>query len=275
MEFRFIDGMSFKAFFVQNESLFPMLFEQALRTNLIYEGLCDIEYFERTDFWHYFQSVCVLFIDERIDELHENAIERGNMAAKYGMPMESIMKLIGSLRHVFWTYVKEYTQSTDCGVEHFFDWQEKIDTAIDRFADRYMAGFLTYNNELLASQREMINSLSVPIISLSDQISVLPLVGTMDTFRAKRIQERVLESIAAQRIQHMVIDLSGVAYMDTSVVGHLFRIVEGINILGCKATVTGIRPEIANTIIQLGINLSDKVETKATLQQALEMEQTV
>ncbi|WP_231705796.1 STAS domain-containing protein [Effusibacillus lacus] len=68
----------------------------------------------------------------------------------------------------------------------------------------------------------------------------------------------------------MIIDLSGVAYMDTAVVGHLFRIVEGIALLGCKAVLTGIRAEIANTMIEMGITITEKVTTKGTLQQALE-----
>jgi anti-anti-sigma regulatory factor len=85
------------------------------------------------------------------------------------------------------------------------------------------------------------------------------------------LQEQVLNQIGLLRINRIIIDLSGVAYLDTAVVKHLFRIVEGISILGCKAIVTGIRPEIANTMIELGLTLTDQVETRGSLQQALEV----
>ncbi|MBM6617632.1 STAS domain-containing protein [Bacillus suaedaesalsae] len=116
----------------------------------------------------------------------------------------------------------------------------------------------------------MIDELSVPIIPLTERTAILPIVGTMDTFRAKRLQEKALLEIERQKFKRMIIDLSGVAYMDTAVVSHLFKIVDGFMLLGCEAIVTGIRSEVANTMIELGVSIADRVITKADLQQALE-----
>lgn len=67
-----------------------------------------------------------------------------------------------------------------------------------------------------------------------------------------------------------MVDVSGVAYIDKAAVGHVFRIAEGIAILGCKAIVTGIRPEIANIMVDMGISISGQVEIQSTLQKAIE-----
>ena len=110
----------------------------------------------------------------------------------------------------------------------------------------------------------------MPVIQLTDSIAILPIVGTLDTLRAKKIQENVLVQIYQLKLKRIIIDLSGVPYMDTAIVSHLFKIVNGIAIQGCKATITGIRPEITNTMVELGIAFHDKAETRGTLQQALE-----
>jgi anti-anti-sigma factor len=101
-------------------------------------------------------------------------------------------------------------------------------------------------------------------------LAVLPLVGTIDTFRTQRIQEITLEKISLNKTEKLIIDLSGVIYMDTAVVSHLFKIVDGIEMMGCKAVITGIRSEIANTMINLGVSFAGKVETRGTLEKALE-----
>ena len=92
----------------------------------------------------------------------------------------------------------------------------------------------------------------------------------MDTYRAKRLQEKTLREIEKNKFKKIIIDLSGVAYLDTAVVAHMFKIIDGFRLLGCNAVVTGIRSEVANTMIELGVALNDKVETRADLQQALE-----
>ncbi|PKR83678.1 hypothetical protein CWO92_17990 [Heyndrickxia camelliae] len=115
----------------------------------------------------------------------------------------------------------------------------------------------------------MIEDLNVPIIPLTDSMAILPIIGMVDTKRAKNIQLRVLEQIHKQELKHVIIDLSGVAYLDTGVLSHLFNIINGIRIQGCNAVLTGIRPEITNSIVELGIDLHEKVETKGTLKQAI------
>ena len=91
----------------------------------------------------------------------------------------------------------------------------------------------------------------------------------MDTYRAKKIREKTLYRISQLKAQKLIIDISGVPFVDTAVVNHLFKIVKGIKLLGCSTILTGIGPEIADTMIELGVEIDNELVTKSNLQQAL------
>lgn len=86
----------------------------------------------------------------------------------------------------------------------------------------------------------------------------------------KKIRERTLVRVKELKAQQLIIDISGVPFVDTAVVSHLFKIVKGIKLLGCSTILTGISPEIADTMIELGIEIDKDLKTRADLQQALQ-----
>lgn len=124
----------------------------------------------------------------------------------------------------------------------------------------------------LNAQREMILELSSPVITLSKRTALLPLVGDIDTERAKFILENTLSTCAKRLIEHLLIDLSGVVVVDTMVAHQIFKLVEALKLIGVTSTLSGIRPEIAQTAVQLGINFSD-ITIKSNLAQALNYHQ--
>ncbi|MCL6452049.1 MAG: STAS domain-containing protein [Alicyclobacillus sp.] len=203
-------------------------------------------------------------------ELNRHGKEFGKSAAKQDHPLVLILELTEAFRTTLWDFLYQYHVNHPLSADEVFHLQRQYNGMLDAYLSQYYIAYIDYKNEILRSHREAIDDLSVPVIPLSDTQAILPLVGTIDTHRAKTIQEKTLQQISQLRLEHIVIDVSAVAFLDTAVVGHLFRIIEGIGLLGCEATITGIRPEIANAMISLGISLSGKVETKATLQQALE-----
>jgi rsbT co-antagonist protein RsbR len=108
--------------------------------------------------------------------------------------------------------------------------------------------------------------LSVPVIPIADKICILPIVGNVDTYRAKKIHEKTLVHLNELKAQQLIIDISGVPFVDTAVVNHLFKIVKGIKLLGCSTILTGIGLEIADTMIELGIEIDSDVKTRSDLQ---------
>ncbi|MDM5318080.1 STAS domain-containing protein [Fictibacillus sp. b24] len=129
-----------------------------------------------------------------------------------------------------------------------------------------------YSQEKLIAQQEMIHELSSPVIALNNHMGLLPLIGIIDTQRAKLIVENTLEQCTEKEITHLFIDLSGVLIIDTMVAQQIFSLIETLGLIGVKCTLSGIRPEIALTAVQLGLSF-EKVSIKSSLAQAIGSQQ--
>jgi len=125
-----------------------------------------------------------------------------------------------------------------------------------------------YAQRRLKAQQEMIRELSSPVILIDKKTGVLPLVGDIDTGRARYILENTLAECVDKNVEHLFIDLSGVIMVDTMVAHQLFQIIESLNLIGVKSSISGIRPEIAQTAIQLGISF-ENISVTSTLERAL------
>jgi ribose transport system substrate-binding protein len=129
-------------------------------------------------------------------------------------------------------------------------------------------------DEIIATQQALIRELSTPIIPVSAAILVAPLIGTIDTRRARQITAAVLEAASQKNTQVLIIDITGVAVVDTSVINHLLQMARAVRLLGTQVLLVGVSPEVAQTIVQLGIDLSSIV-TRSTLQAGLEYAVTI
>ncbi|CAM3216704.1 STAS domain-containing protein [Filibacter tadaridae] len=117
-------------------------------------------------------------------------------------------------------------------------------------------------------QKIALQELSASLIPVFEKISVMPLVGTIDTERAKLIMENLLEGVVKQRAEVVLLDITGVPVVDTMVAHHIIQAADAVRLVGSKCMLVGIRPEIAQTIVALGINLQD-FTTTSTLQKGM------
>jgi rsbT co-antagonist protein RsbR len=118
-------------------------------------------------------------------------------------------------------------------------------------------------------QKIALQELSAPLIPIFENITIMPLVGTIDTERAKQIMENLLTGVVKHRAEVVLIDITGVPVVDTMVAHHIIQASEAVRLVGAKCLLVGIRPEIAQTIVNLGIDLS-QVITKNSLQKGME-----
>jgi rsbT co-antagonist protein RsbR len=118
-------------------------------------------------------------------------------------------------------------------------------------------------------QKIALQELSASLIPVFEKISVMPLVGTIDTERAKLIMENLLEGVVKQRAEVVLLDITGVPVVDTMVAHHIIQAADAVRLVGAKCMLVGIRPEIAQTIVTLGINLND-FTTTSTLQRGMQ-----
>ncbi|ALV31420.1 STAS domain-containing protein [Streptomyces sp. CdTB01] len=122
--------------------------------------------------------------------------------------------------------------------------------------------------ELISRQRRQMLEVATPVISLWQGIVAVPLIGTLDSARSQVVMETLLDAIVEQRAAHVILDITGVPTVDSLVAQHLMKTVAAARLMGAECIISGIRPAIAQTIVQLGIDLGSIV-TRATLADAL------
>jgi rsbT co-antagonist protein RsbR len=128
---------------------------------------------------------------------------------------------------------------------------------------------ITSQLEIIQGQNAMLDEMSVPVIQIWENILLLPLVGMIESRRAAQVMENLLESVGRTNSQIVIIDITGVPVVDTSVASYLVRAVQATQLLGCQSILVGISPEIAQTLVGLGVDFS-RITTRATLQNGLE-----
>ncbi|HZQ96656.1 MAG TPA: STAS domain-containing protein [Candidatus Sulfotelmatobacter sp.] len=127
--------------------------------------------------------------------------------------------------------------------------------------------YLKSREEVIRRQQEDMLELSTPVVKLWEGILALPLIGTLDSARTQVVMESLLEAIVQTNSRVAIIDITGVPTVDTVVAQHLLKTVTAARLMGADCIISGVRPQIAQTIVHLGINLLD-VTTKATLSDA-------
>lgn len=142
-----------------------------------------------------------------------------------------------------------------------------VSELLDAFGLYTMDVFLKTREDLIRRAQEDMLELSTPVVQLWDGILALPLIGTLDSARTQVVMETLLEAIVSTNSKIAIIDITGVPTVDTVVAQHLLKTVTASRLMGAECIISGIRPQIAQTIVHLGINLLD-VSTKATLRDA-------
>jgi rsbT co-antagonist protein RsbR len=127
---------------------------------------------------------------------------------------------------------------------------------------------MTLQDQVIAAQQAALRELSTPLIPLADHVVAMPLIGSVDSMRAQQIVEELLAGVSAHRATTAIIDITGVPVVDTQVAGAFLRAAQAVELLGARVVITGIRPEVAQTLVGIGVNLGSIV-TRATLQDGI------
>ncbi|MPZ76277.1 MAG: STAS domain-containing protein [Deltaproteobacteria bacterium] len=140
-------------------------------------------------------------------------------------------------------------------------------TLLDKLGLYTVEAYQQSRESVIARQQQELLELSTPVVQLWDHIVALPLIGTLDSARTQVVMERLLEKVVQTGASIAIIDITGVPTVDTLVAQHLLKTVAAARLMGADCIISGIRPQIAQTIVHLGVNLADVI-TKATLADA-------
>src|SRR5574341_2114424 len=146
---------------------------------------------------------------------------------------------------------------------------DAYEPAANRIANTVAVGFVQERERVIRQQQEAIRELSTPVLQVRERLLILPIIGVIDTQRARQLMEQLLRGIRTNRAKVVVIDITGVAAMDATVANHLVQTVEASRLLGAIVIVTGLSPEIAQTLVNIGVDLG-KMNTVGDLQGGIE-----
>ncbi|WP_245798338.1 STAS domain-containing protein [Cnuella takakiae] len=149
-----------------------------------------------------------------------------------------------------------------------YDFTLRISKLVDSFGITTFETFIKGREEVILRQTDEISEISTPVIRVWDGIVALPIIGTLDSARTQVVMENLLQQIVDTGSSIAILDISGVPAVDSLVAQHLIKTVSATRLMGAECIISGIRPEIAQTVVHLGIDLSNIV-TKASLASAL------
>lgn len=209
-------------------------------------------------------------IEGKEKELQAFAKQEGIAWATHSIDLSFKLEWVQAIRRTIWVFIEKYKESNSEQAKfEFFLLEKEINTRVDSFLNTFFISYSTYKDSLLTAHRELVENLSVPIIPINTSVSILPLIGSVDSFRTNILEEKVLLEIGLSRIQTLILDLSGIADMEPEVIHHLMKIIDGSAMMGCKTVITGLRPEVVRKMIHLNLLFDHKTKTLGTLQQAL------
>jgi rsbT co-antagonist protein RsbR len=164
-------------------------------------------------------------------------------------------------RELFSKYASDFT-----ALNQVFDAYEP---AANRIATTVGVGFVQERERVIRQQQEAIRELSTPVLPVRERLLILPIIGVIDPHRARQLTEQLLVGVRSHRAKVVVMDITGVPAIDVKVANHLVQTVEAARLLGATVIVTGLSPEIAQTLVTIGVDLG-KMNTVGDLQGGIE-----
>ncbi|WP_445486807.1 STAS domain-containing protein [Niallia sp. 03133] len=196
------------------------------------------------------------------------ATQTGETFVNHHIPLSIALRSLTIYRNVIWDVFTEELEQKSFAPITMLDVGKIIDPILDEISAFLGDVYEEHNKKLMKIAYSALQELSVPVVPIAKETAIIPLIGEIDTQRSQLILEVALEEAAKLRIEYLILDISGVPIVDTMVADNLFKVVHALDLIGVKSIVSGIRPEIAQTIISLGIDFST-VTTCANLHTAL------
>ncbi|WP_316569367.1 STAS domain-containing protein [Neobacillus sp. YIM B06451] len=202
-----------------------------------------------------------------IDRVKEWGERAGSFIFNLGAPLDEALKDSSDYRKVIWKSIQEFSSDMDLSADSIFKIISLIDPLLDHAVYYFSLTFVHHFQQSLNNAKRAFMELSVPIVPLIPGVGVLPLIGNIDTERAALLMEKTLEQASKLNLQHLILDVSGVLIIDTMVADQLLKVISALSLIGVKTILTGIRPEVAQTIVSLGLSLN-QLTVKSNLHQA-------
>jgi len=183
-----------------------------------------------------------------------------------GVETDEVIGIVLLLRDVLARSLFEKYQSEFGLLNRVLDAYEP---AANRIANTVAVSFVQERERVIRQQQEAIRELSTPVLQVREQLLILPIIGVLDSQRARQVTEQLLRAIRANRAKVVVIDITGVPTIDSTVANHLVQTVDASGLMGASVIITGLSSDIALTLVTIGLDLS-KMNAVGDLQGGIE-----
>ncbi|SDN22760.1 STAS domain-containing protein [Alkalicoccus daliensis] len=196
-------------------------------------------------------------LENHLGKVEEWAKGLGNYSYAKNIPLDEVMIDLPIYRNSIYSFLSQRFAEEKMTFADFRSIIDQIDPIIDKVIYAFSQSYVNNHAAEFRKQSDELIELSVPIVPLTKNVAILPLIGTLDTYRAKLLTEKTLESAATLGITHLIIDLSGVHAVDAIVAQNLFQLHDALKLIGVTAIISGLRPELAQTLVSLGISFKN------------------
>ena len=201
-----------------------------------------------------------------VEALQDYARNLSERIIPRGVETDEVLGIVLLLRDVLARSLFEKYQDDFELLNRVFDAYEP---AANRIANTVAINFVQERERVIRQQQEAIRELSTPVLQVRERLLILPIIGVLDSQRARQLTEQLLRAIRANRAKVVVIDITGVPTIDSTVANHLVQTVEASRLMGASVIITGLSSEIAQTLVTIGVDLS-KVNAVGDLQGGIE-----
>jgi rsbT co-antagonist protein RsbR len=222
----------------------------------------------RAEIIRYFGQALCGDIESSAKKVQDWSERAAKIGLEYRISLSDMLRAISVYRTVIWEAFSEELKQRQFAAVTMLDVSKILDPLLDKISSIIGEKYEKHSDKLMTIAHAALEELSVPVVSIVEGLAVIPLVGAIDTHRAKLILEISLSEGTRLHLSHLILDVSGVPIIDTMVADQLFKIVKALRLTGIEAILTGIRPEIAQTIVNLGLSFGE-IKTRANMHQAL------
>lgn len=269
MEAAFETGPFIKDYFQENRNYFEeQLLSEAVNVR---DKIEEILLIGNIDLLNNAHKLIMYVMDQSDQDVRNFARQEGIAWATHSISLTFKLEWVQAIRRTLWKLLHKFLDERPIQFkpEDFFILEKQMNDQLDQFLNTFFICYSDYKDKLLEKQKKLVENLSVPIIPITENMCILPLIGILDDQRSKIIEEKVFHAIGDFHIETMIIDLSGIAEMDGNIIDHFLKMIDGITMMGCKPVITGLRPEIVRQMVTLGITFEDRALTSGTLQSAI------
>lgn len=194
----------------------------------------------------------------------------GQTAIRSGVNVEEGLLIVPFFRKVIISHIREIFLMNNHGIEEYFVMADFLHPMIDQTVYAFTEAYVEHHHVTYQHAQNELLELSVPVVPLTRDVAILPIIGTMNATRSEELLHKALNRGRELELSYIIIDLSGVHMIDTAVAQNLFQLHDALNVIGITAVFSGVRSELAQTMVNLGISFNH-MHVTGTLPRALEL----